>query len=204
MNMEQPKLSSHQLKRFVRHLCIVAKHYHGKENARKSLESQLKKIKKSTDSDINIELLNKKINMLLEKETKVAELGLTKSVPASVLKKIKFLEEQLKLDQEERNKLTSENEKLKNAIDSVSDLKGAVNEFAERKDVTEDRVKIIEKHVDKEYNEFLINEMEEKIALLESSYKRISRDMSIDPSRIHKIGEKLKSYKEQLKKLKKS
>ena len=196
------KISSNQLKRFVRHLSLVTKKYYEREKAKKSLDNHLNKIKKSSNLNKEMELLNKKINMLLEKETKVAELGLNKILPESIQKKVRLLEEQLALTQSERDKLTSDNEELKKSVDSLSNLKSTFDDVDETKDETERRVQAIEDKVDNKYREFLIRELDQKISLLESNYQRISKDKSISPNRLYKIEEKLKAYKAHLRKMK--
>ena len=198
------QISSHQLKRFVRHLSLVTKHYYERENAKKNLDSQLNKIKKTSNLDKDIELLNQKINLLLEKETKVAELGLNKKMPSSIQKKIALLEEQLELTETERDKLTKENIDLRKNIGSLSKLKSSIENVDETKEKKDEIVRDLESNVDRKYREFLLRELSQKISLLESNYKRISKDKSISPSRLYKIEEKLKVYKAQLKKIKSS
>ena len=198
------KISSHQLKRFVRHLSVVTKHYYEREKAKKSFDSHLNKMKKSTDIDKDISLLNKKINILLEKESRVAELGIDKKLPPSAKKKIALLQEQLVITQTERDAAVTENESLKKSVESLSDLKEAMNHIDETKEKTEKRVGEIESKVDNKYREHILNELKEKISLLESNYKQISKDNSINPARLYRVEEKIKSYKEKLRKIRAS
>lgn len=169
-------ISSHKLKKFVKHLCIVTRHYYGREEARRELKLHFKNKKSAND----IELLNRKINLLLDKETKVAELGLNKNIPVSVQKKIRFLESQLALMGQERDQLLAENEELKEALDTLSNNAGTTEQ------------------VDRKYRQQLIRELSEKISLLESSYNKIVNDSSIHPGRLEGIKERIESYKSQL------
>lgn len=196
------KISSHQLKRFVRHLSVVTKKYYDHEKAKKSLDNHINRIKKSSNLDRDMELLNKKINILLEKETKITELGLNKRLPESVQKKIRLLEEQLAITQTERDALTTENNELRQSVDSISSLKSTFDDVSDTKEATERKVQAIEDKVDDKYRGFLIKELDQKISLLELNYERISNDHSISPNRLYRIEEKLKAYKDQLKKIK--
>lgn len=200
--MIQSTISSHQLKRFVKHLCIVTKHCYEREDARKKLDLHLKKIEKSDNVEKEISGLNKKINLLLEKEAKVARLGIRKrTIPIEIEKKIHLLEKKVSLIQADRDKLGKENDSLKEAIESIKHLRKTAHAIEEKKKETDERVNKIKNRVDKEYRKNMLSELKDKISVLESSYKRISNDKTIHPGRLHKIEEKLKKYKKHLKEL---
>lgn len=200
--MIQSTISSHQLKRFVKHLCIVTKHCYEREDARKKLDLHLKKIEKSDNVEKEISGLNKKINLLLEKEAKVARLGIRKrTIPVEIEEKIHLLEKKVSLIQADRDNLSKENDELKEIIGTVEHLKKTTNEVEETKRRHHERVNRIKNKVDKEYRKNMLSELKDKISVLESSYKRISNDKTIHPGRLHKIEEKLKKYKKHLKEL---
>jgi chromosome segregation ATPase len=193
----ESQISSRQLKRFVKHLCRVSNRYHEREKAKKSVELHLKKIKKSDEVNDNISSLNKKINILLEKQSKVAELGLKKNASKEIQRQINLLEEQLRLTQEERDNLLEENEELKKVLDGLATSSVDVDE---EKSITEKKVEKVEKVVDKKYKQAQIEELRDKIKLLEQNYKEISKDKSISPNRLFKIEEKIREYKQKLRK----
>lgn len=163
-------ISAGNLKKFVKHLCIVTKHYYERENAKISLQTHLVK----NQSRDNLEILNKKINLLLEKESKVAELGIKKKVPLVVQKKIRFLESQIDLLNHERDKLEAENEELRRSIFAMTGQQPVLAD------------------------EEMVDELRQKIQLLESSYKKIQDDKKFSPDRLKVIKEKIDFYKEQL------
>ena len=132
---------------------------------------------------------------------RATELGIDKKLPPSAKKKIALLQEQLVITQTERDAAVTENESLKKSVESLSDLKEAMNHIDETKEKTEKRVGEIESKVDNKYREHILNELKEKISLLESNYKQISKDNSINPARLYRVEEKIKSYKEKLRKI---
>jgi hypothetical protein len=169
-----PKISSRQLKRFVKHLCRVSKKYDEKENARANLVQHLHTLSASKDIGNDLAELDKKINTLIDKETDIAELGLRKRVPKGVMEKIKLLEDELELLKVERYKLRAENENLKKAMGSVSILKENVQDIDRYKERIEERTNQIEKQIDEKYRDSIIRQLKEKVRFLELNYKRIS------------------------------
>ncbi len=196
--MNPRQVSPQQLKRFVRHLCRVASHYHNREHARKGVDSQMQKLKKATAADKELIALNDKINKLVEKESAVAELGSMKRAPSSLHYRMRSLEAQLNAAAKERDALTLENKKLREALDSVGDI---TSHIRDHKEETKKRVQKIESDVDTEYRTFMIDDIKEKIGLLEDQYKVLSKDKTISPARLFKIKEKLNEYKKKVKKL---
>jgi hypothetical protein len=182
-------------------MCIVTKHHHDREKAKKSLDLQIKKLKRSKDIERDLDLLNKKLNFMLQLESKIATLGTPREIPTSFVEKVSILEKDLKLAQEERDMLRDENTKLKESVDTVTDIK---KDIKAHKQKTDTRVHRIEKHIGEHLDRRQrINIMEEKIALLESSYKRISKSKKVSPKRLAAVKEKIKLYKDKLQKLKK-
>ncbi len=195
------QLSSHKMKKLIRHMCIVAKHYHDREKAKKSLALQFKKLKRSKDIERDLDLLNKKLNLLLQLETKIAGMGTPKEIPTSFVEKVAILEKELKLAQEERDMLRDENTKLKESVDTLTDLK---QDIKAHKQKTTIRVEKIEKHIDTHLQrKSTVDELHNKINLLEEAYKRISKSKKVSPKRLAAVKEKIKQYKDKLKKLKK-
>ena len=200
--MTMDSVSGSELKRFVKHLCIVSKNYHDREQAQKNLQLHLERIKKDDNVERAVSDLSKKINILLEKEAKVAGLGIKKNVPVSIRHKIKLLEEELNNIQGERDLLSKENVQLKKAIDSIAGLQDTAADIVETNTQTEHRVDKIEERVDKRYHNYRIEELENKIQFLESSFKKISKDKSISPNRLYRIERRLKELKKRLKEIK--
>lgn len=200
--MNHAVLDPHKVKIFMKHICFVNRRYLEREIAQKSVEEHIELIRDKSSLDDEVFELNRKINVLLEKEARVAELGLHKRLPNDVKEKILYLERQLRIIQAERDKLSQQNEELKKAFLTVSDFKNQISEANETKINTEQTVRELEKNIDNKYREFLLEEMENKIKFLEASIKRIAKNKDISQERIFNLKEKIAGYKQRLKELK--
>jgi hypothetical protein len=194
--MEQkPELNPERLKKFVKHLCIVAKHYRERQDAKLELGRHIEKIRKSAGKE-NISILSEKIDSLLEKQAKLAELGLRKKAPPAILSKIQVLESQLASVKAERDRLAFENHELRQAIDSIaSKNENLIGELSSDEVI---RLKTIEADIEGRYNSFLISELAQKISILEKNYAKLSKEKGIDKKRLKNIAQKLKKYKEKI------
>jgi hypothetical protein len=193
--------SSPKLKKFIKHMAIVVNRHYEKEQARKHVDSHLEKLK-STGMEKDIEELQKKIIQLLKKESRVAELGKHKTPSPSILNEIRELENQVIGLQLKYDQVFLENKELRKALEAVSDLKNSVEQVKDVKEVDHKNLNYIENIVEKKHNEFVLNDLKEKIARLESRYKQISDIKSLNPIRLHSIEKRIIEYKNQLKKLK--
>jgi len=193
------QVNPYQLKKFVKHVCIVTKKFYDHELARKGVYQHLEKIKDKHSQDKDIAVLNQKINDLLEKQAAVTEVGLSTRVPVSIIEKIQLLQKQLNLAQNDVSALTVKNQELKKALDAISYLQESIGDTSEGKDEIERNVQKVEDKVDTEYRHFLRSELDKKISFLESSLKKLSKNEKIRPSKIKELSRKLEYYKKQLK-----
>ena len=167
------------LRNLFRHLSIVSSHYQDREKARIKFDKHVKKLEKTGLTD-EIGSLNNHIGLLLEKEIKVAELGLGKTTPKDKLTDIKA---EIQAIKDERDKLLKENKNLKENLDGLDDPE------------IENRIIDVERKVEKKYDDHMREELKQQIAFLESKYKNLEEDNTIHPARLYKVKEKLKKLK---------
>ncbi|MBD3164698.1 hypothetical protein GF323_05865 [Candidatus Woesearchaeota archaeon] len=196
----QQQINPFQLKKFMKHLCIVSKRYYDRENSKKNLDSHLDKLKKK-GLHAEIGKLNSRIDDLLEKEVNVSQLGRDKRMPVSVMKKLRRLEKELDELKSERAGLREENKELKKAVQSMTGLREAIETVHRKKDSVKNKVHKLGNTVEEEHKRKQVEELRDKIVGLEESYNRLKKDRSIHPARLHKIEEKLNQYKKKLKRL---
>jgi chromosome segregation ATPase len=199
------RLSALQLKKFLRHLCVVTKHYYEKEEARKKLDRKISKIKKNYDSDKDILALNKNINMLLEKERKIAQLGVIKKVPDEVKESITILNDQIEFLVAERERLMNHNNDLRATLEAIKEMENEQEEEKkpEIKKQVKAKVVTVKKKIQADSRKELIAELHKKISLLESSYKKMSKKKGINKKRLSSIKERIADYKNKLKEISK-
>ena len=159
--MEQLNSSEHidpaALKEFVRHVCIVIKKHHEREEARTGLERQIKKIKtislaknpKRWLIEKELKALNNKISLALEKESKLLGMGEKDSAVILELKnKIQQLERELmEKEKSETEALAKNKEKIEEMDYTLKALKGKIEEIAVVKVEREKRIKELERRI---------------------------------------------------------
>ena len=159
--MEQLNSSEHidpaALKEFVRHVCIVIKKHHEREEARTGLERQIKKVKtislaknpKRWLIEKELKVLNNKISLALEKESKLLGMGEKDSAVILELKnKIQQLERELiEKERSETEGLTKNKEKIEEMDYTLKALKSKIEEIAVVKVEREKRIKELERRI---------------------------------------------------------
>ncbi len=142
--MNSDKINPDSLKRFVKHLCVIAKKHSDKEAARNDLSSQLSKIKKLSLNknakksviETEIENLESKISLVLQKEAELSTIGKAENTVIRKLKqKIAHLEQS-------NEKESAENKALLSSMkQSVAELRKKMDRLAGVKTGRKRRVK---------------------------------------------------------------
>ncbi len=127
------------LKRFVRHLCVIAHKYNNREKARADLQEQLQKLKrfssKKKEMDEELKELNAKLSLVLEKELQLVGIKQDESIRSKEL-------------------LTAINEN-KNKIDqikeSVNEIKERIRNYIEAKSEREIKIDRLEQKIKSQF-----------------------------------------------------
>ncbi|HZX44169.1 MAG TPA: hypothetical protein VFF28_00645 [Candidatus Nanoarchaeia archaeon] len=151
-----------RLKRFIKHACVIAKKQSDREKARKELQLQMQKLRKfaSRKGDIEAELveLNKKINILFEKEVQLLGIEQKESV----------------LTRELVNGVNTNKDKIKEIYSIVDNLQTKLDGWVKVKTQRERKIEELEhkiRHSHKENKAVLAA----KLNKLEQSYMELCR-----------------------------
>ncbi len=145
------------LKDFVRHVCIAARKHHEREEAKTGLEMQIKKVKQASLAkqpkrwlvEKELEALNKKISMVLEKESQLRGTEEKDSADIAELKnKVQQLERELaEKERSESEELSKNKEKIEEMGYALKALKDKIGEIAAVKIEREKRIKELERRI---------------------------------------------------------
>lgn len=131
------KISSLEFKHFLRHICIASKKHKEKEEARQDLSNQLNKIKKiSLDKkakkntvEKELDSLNKKIDMVLQKEgVFLKNISMDEDIIRKLKHKVNSLEKNLSTVKEERDlAINSKNNEVKDLTLAITKIRSRMN-----------------------------------------------------------------------------
>ncbi|MBI2576901.1 hypothetical protein HYV84_06815 [Candidatus Woesearchaeota archaeon] len=135
MNMEDiSQLDPERFKRFVRHICFVAKKHKDRQDAHESLDNQLGKIKrlaKAKNIDSEIEKLQSHIRDVLDKEARLA--GVQQSQQA--------------VSQELWGKVRESQEKVKNMQGAIEGMHSTLDKFLKERNERQEHIMEIEEKI---------------------------------------------------------
>ncbi len=151
------KIHPSELRHFIRHVCLAGKELKEKEQARANLHNQIKKIrkislgKKSKKMAIGkeIEELNKKINIVVQKEgSRLKPETKDKRNDNYLKEQIKNLQQDLEITRQQRDEaITGNKEEIAGIVDSITQLKSKMHEVLKEKTERQDRIRELEKKV---------------------------------------------------------
>ena len=145
--------NSKPFRHFARHVFLVGNTYFGRNEAKDDVDGQLHKMRKSIIkmrlSYTDIDTLKEKIENLLVHERKYAKLFRPKDKEMEELKEnVEFLEQELKNEREEKQRIISENnEKIRQFTDSLDNIKNQVKHLHLEKAKRHHRLKALEQKI---------------------------------------------------------
>ena len=183
--MNESSLGIHptRLKSFVRHVCIVAKKHKDRETARVELKEQIDRVKKFSsnkkESSEELEELNRKISLVLEKEMQLLGIGKEENLASRDL---------IKNVSENRDKISKMNE-------SINKLGAKLQDYIESKTERERNIERLEKKIRSETKQKKnVSLLKDKLKSLEALYNKIKKkgvDVGGVESRIEELKLKL-------------
>lgn len=180
------KISAEGMKDFVKRLALASSRYKEKENAQKGLQRQIKKLKASalgrkTKDKImgEFDILEKKINLVLEKEAEI----LAGRKGSSSYKSFK---QEIEKNREEIDKIQ----------DSITELKEIVVGLAQTKFGRETRIKKLEKKIKAHHTKKkALPSVSQKLEFLEKKYNAMKDDPRHSKSDLDRVKFRIDSLK---------
>lgn len=149
----QPLQNSKSLRDFAKHLFLIAKVYSGRNKAREEVDDHLKKMRKSiirmNISYTDLDRLKQKIDNLISWERKYAKFFRLEDKETQELREqIKFLEQELRNEREEKLSIISENdEKIMELTESLNNIKNQMKHLYMEKAKRQHRLKALEQKI---------------------------------------------------------
>ncbi|MBW2980969.1 hypothetical protein KY360_06135 [Candidatus Woesearchaeota archaeon] len=200
----KPAVTPAAFKKFLKQLIIISKKQKIKIRAEEALSKHLEKLKKTPAGKLDpkklkrsLKRLDDKLGAVLDAEKKLAAVGREDPEIVKMLKdEIIGLKDKLRAVEQERNKYVFVHKKTVEGLSKeVSDLKGKVGTYAERKIDRQRRIKELEEKIKATpVKEHEIIAARKQLEDLERRYKQLSR-RAYGKKRL----EKLKAHIDQLK-----
>lgn len=174
------KLDPNRLKRFVRHVCLIAKKHKDRETARTEMYKQMQRLKKFSskkkEMDEELKELDRKISLVLEKD---AQLLRTKQQESTASKAL--------VEQSMENKA-----KIEQMYNLINELNEKVKTYSKIKTERERKINELEKRIRaKAKTKRDISSLKNKLKALEATYN-ILKNKGLDVSRVAEKIEDLK------------
>lgn len=197
------------LKRFVRHLCILSKRHYDREKARDSLEKQMDRLKRLSSEGIKpgtleneMERLNKSLKSVLEKETLL--LRYQKQDRGA----IRELQERLnalglRLLQTERAKTTDTlltRQKLDYLNQAIFDLRSKLEYLIRVKTERQQRMEELERKIKQTFHEksHPVSGLKERLKALEAQYRKLRKQHKSPASKLKVLKIRIQDLKNKL------
>jgi hypothetical protein len=194
--MEQVSINPVFLKRFTKHLCILAKKHHDRESAHQDLEEQLEKLKRISGSlsksalKNEIKDLEKKINLVIRKEADLYQVGKIERLLMQKLKdKIYELEQFRKIELSKKDAELSQIQKSMDKLQKKQEYLINLKNKAQFDDIAQSASKENIIPLDKD-------ELRKRIFELELRYNAIKENY--DPEQLSVIKDRISSLKERI------
>lgn len=153
MTEQNKRIMTSPIRHFAKHLFLTSKIYAQRNKAKEDVSSYLHKMRKSIIrmrlSYSDIDRLKKKINKLIDWERKYARFFKPDDAEMKELKKqVQSLEQELINEQEEKHRLTEENnEKLRQLTESLNNIKGQARYLFMEKAKRQQRLRALEQKI---------------------------------------------------------
>ena len=194
--MNQESISPYQLKQFLKHLCLVSKHYHARDIAHGLVQSDLEKINASKKE---IGKLRANIASLMRTHEDVSLLGKTRKMYPEHLARMNVMGARMERLERENSHLRSENRRVHDLIDEIISAHKTVRRT---KTTVDEKVRSIEKNVNRSFRDIIKKELTHQILVTEREYKRLAGSKTVHPARMENILERLKESKKRLRSIK--
>jgi len=177
---ETSKIHPKKLKSFVRHVCVIAKKHKDRETARGELQKQVKRIKrfssKKKEMDEELKELNRKISLVLEKETQLLGIEQGESFGAKELMK----------------DVIENKERIRQINESINQIKERLEDYIKIKTERERRIDELEKKIKaKAAKKENVSLLKKKLKSLEALYNKL-KGKGVDVSKVENRIEDLK------------
>ena len=200
-------LSIPTLKKFVKHVLAVTKKQEDRRKAREALVEHIQKIKKEAKGNkTNKEKLNKhlaelenKVQDLLNKEAKMLRSQEYENKTLQELrKKINLLEQQIAIKEEEnRNLMQMNREKIQAMQDSISSLRHHVGDYVQEKTARDRRLQQLENKIRAKVDYKKLDTPQEQIRRLEQKYVYLQQKGTTSQEVLEKIQERIQLLRQE-------